>query len=282
MSKIGFWIKNARHISLPQSLLPGFLAIGMSLDYGSFSWGLSLVALCGVACAHLGMNLLDDYYDYRQGSGEKRVKLAAGGVRARVAKYPYLTSGQATVGDLVVAISLFLLLAVVAGSVVIYFRGVVPFYITVVGAILGISYSGKPLRLGYYGYGELLIGLMFGPLLMIPSVCGMRCSRRENRFGGYCGRSFGNEYPLFAFGSRCSGRRSNGKAYAGSFVERQKCGFGCFCGIQFCSVPVDYRRGIGRYVAGSLSLRACFVADSGFFVAFASPFCRRTPRRNRS
>lgn len=52
MSKIGFWIKNARHISLPQSLLPGFLAIGMSLDYGSFSWGLSLVALCGVACAH--------------------------------------------------------------------------------------------------------------------------------------------------------------------------------------------------------------------------------------
>ena len=41
MSKIGFWIKNARHISLPQSLLPGFLAIGMSLDYGSFSWGLS-------------------------------------------------------------------------------------------------------------------------------------------------------------------------------------------------------------------------------------------------
>ncbi|CDA22799.1 putative uncharacterized protein [Bacteroides sp. CAG:144] len=106
MSKIGFWIKNARHISLPQSLLPGFLAIGMSLDYGSFSWGLSLVALCGVACAHLGMNLLDDYY--------------------------------------------------------------------------------------------------------------------------------------------------------------------------------DYRRGIGRYVAGSLSLRACFVADSGFFVAFTSPFCRRTPRRNRS
>ena len=176
MSKIGFWIKNARHISLPQSLLPGFLAIGMSLDYGSFSWGLSLVALCGVACAHLGMNLLDDYYDYRQGSGEKRVKLAAGGVRARVAKYPYLTSGQATVGDLVVAISLFLLLAAVAGSVVIYFRGVVPFYITVVGAILGISYSGKPLRLGYYGYGELLIGLMFGPLLMIGvqyAACGV-------------------------------------------------------------------------------------------------------------
>ena len=255
MSKIGFWIKNARHISLPQSLLPGFLAIGMSLDYGSFSWGLSLVALCGVACAHLGMNLLDDYYDYRQGSGEKRVKLAAGGVRARVAKYPYLTSGQATVGDLVVAISLFLLLAAVAGSVVIYFRGVVPFYITVVGAILGISYSGKPLRLGYYGYGELLIGLMFGPLLMIGvqyAACGVLDGRIV-----LVGIAVGLLVTNILYSH-------------------------CFCGIQFCSVPVDYRRGIGRYVAGSLSLRACFVADSGFFVAFASPFCQRTPRRNRS
>ena len=68
------------------------------------------------------------------------------------------------------------MLEAVAGSVVIYFRGVVPFYITVVGAILGISYSGKPLRLGYYGYGELLIGLMFGPLLMIGvqyAACGV-------------------------------------------------------------------------------------------------------------
>ena len=41
---------------------------------------------------------------------------------------------------------------------------------------MGISYSGKPLRLGYYGYGELLIGLMFGPLLMIGvqyAACGV-------------------------------------------------------------------------------------------------------------
>ena len=281
MSKIGFWIKNARHISLPQSLLPGFLAIGMSLDYGSFSWGLSLVALCGVACAHLGMNLLDDYYDYRQGSGEKRVKLAAGGVRARVAKYPYLTSGQATVGDLVVAISLFLLLAVVAGSVVIYFRGVVPFYITVVGAILGISYSGKPLRLGYYGYGELLIGLMFGPLLMIGvqyAACGVLDGRIV-----LVGIAVGLLVTNILYSHSVLDAQADAQMEKLTLARLlKKCGFGCFCGIQFCSVPVDYRRGIGRYVAGSLSLRACFVADSGFFVAFASPFCRRTPRRNRS
>lgn len=282
MSKIGFWIKNARHISLPQSLLPGFLAIGMSLGYGSFSWGLSLVALWGVVCAHLGMNLLDDYYDYRQGSGEKRVKLAAGGVRARVAKYPYLTSGQATVGDLVVAISLFLLLAAVAGGRYLFSGGRTVLYnrrrSDFGNFLFGKTASFGLLRVWRVAYRSYVRSVVDDR----RAVCGVRCSRRESRFGGDRGRSFGDEYPLFAFGSRCSGRCPNGQAYVGPPVERQECGFGSFCGIQFRSVSVDCRRGIGRYVARSLSLRACFVADGGFSVAFASPFCRRTSRRNRS
>jgi 1,4-dihydroxy-2-naphthoate octaprenyltransferase len=37
----------------------------------------------------------------------------------------------------------------------------------VAGLIVGINYSGKPLELGYHGLGELVIGLMFGPLNMM-------------------------------------------------------------------------------------------------------------------
>ena len=37
----------------------------------------------------------------------------------------------------------------------------------VIGLIVGINYSGKPLELGFHGLGELVIGLMFGPLLML-------------------------------------------------------------------------------------------------------------------
>lgn len=171
MNKIAFWIKNARHISLPQSILPALLAVSMSWAYDSFSWGLSCVALFGVVCAHLGMNLLDDYYDYREGSGEKRLSLAADGVRARVAKYPYLSSGLASVRELLGAVSLFLLCAAAAGVAVVMVRGIVPLVIALVTAVLGVSYSGKPFRLGYYGYGELLIGLLFGPMLMVGMQC---------------------------------------------------------------------------------------------------------------
>lgn len=172
MNKVAFWIKNARHISLPQSLLPALLAVSMSWTHESFSWGLSCVALFGVICVHLGMNLLDDYFDYRGGSGEKRLRLAADGVRARVAKYPYLTLGLASVRELVGAIAVFFACAVAAGVVIVAMRGETPLVIALIAAVLGISYSGKPLQLGYYGYGELLIGLIFGPLLM----AGMQCA----------------------------------------------------------------------------------------------------------
>ena len=37
----------------------------------------------------------------------------------------------------------------------------------VLGLFVGINYSGKPLELGFHGFGELVIGLMFGPLNML-------------------------------------------------------------------------------------------------------------------
>ena len=176
MNGIGFWMKNARQVSLPQSMLPMLLAVGMSLRHDGFSLWLALVAAFGVGCAHLGMNLADDYFDYREGSAEKRTRLASDGIRARVAKYPYLSSGAASVRELVVAVCVFLGLAAGAGAVVVACRGVVPLALAGIGAVLGISYSGGPLRLGYRGLGEPVVGLLFGPLLMAGvqyAACGV-------------------------------------------------------------------------------------------------------------
>ena len=167
MNKIGFWINNARHIALPQSILPALLAFAMAGTHPDFSWWLGLVALFGIICAHLGMNLADDYFDYKVKSGENRNEMAAEGMRARIAKYPYLTSGQATVKQLAGAIVVFLLIASICGAVILYFRGINILYLALIAGFLGISYSGWPFRLCYQGYGELVIGLMFGPLLMI-------------------------------------------------------------------------------------------------------------------
>lgn len=166
-NKLTFWIKNARSIALPQSILPAVLAISMASFHADFSWWLALIALFGVVCAHLGFNLADDYFDYRHNDVEARKKVTEQGFRTHMEKCHYIESGAATTRDLLVAVCTFLAVAAVAGLVVLIFRGWTIAVIALIGLLLGISYSGKPLELGYHGLGELVIGLMFGPLLMI-------------------------------------------------------------------------------------------------------------------
>ena len=166
MGKIKFWIDNARPISLPQSMLPALTAVALSVGAGNFSVIAAIASVIGVACLHLGMNLLDDWFDYKVGSAEARQSVANEGFRGRMVKYPYLTSGEASKAQLFKAICCFMGIAAVMGLIVIYLRG--PMILGWVAAclVIGVSYSGGPLKLGFRGLGELVIFIMFGPLMM--------------------------------------------------------------------------------------------------------------------
>lgn len=166
MSKIKFWIDNARPISLPQSMLPALTAVALSVGAGSFSVVAAIASVIGVICLHFGMNLLDDWYDYKVGSAEARKTVANEGFRGRMTKYPYLTSGQATPKQLLHAVLCFFALAAAMGVVVIAIRGWMILGWMAAGLLIGVSYSGWPLKLGFRGLGELVIFLMFGPLMM--------------------------------------------------------------------------------------------------------------------
>lgn len=166
MNKIKFWFTNARPISLPQSMLPALTAVALSAGTGHFSWIAAVACVFGVMFAHLGMNLLDDWFDYYKGSGEARKKVANEGFRGRMTKYPYLISGEATPKQLLVAVCVFLGIAALMGCVVLAIRGWMILWWMLVGFIIGFSYSGGPLKLGFRGLGELVIFVMFGPLMM--------------------------------------------------------------------------------------------------------------------
>lgn len=165
MGNFRFWFNNARPISLPQSMLPTLTAVALSYG-GNFSWIAAIVCVFGVAAAHLGFNLLDDWFDYRAGSGEARQKVANEGFRGRMIKYPYLTSGEATPKQLLKVSFLYLAFAALMGAVVIFVRGWDIVWWALAGLVIGISYSGGPLKLGFRGLGELVIFIMFGPLMM--------------------------------------------------------------------------------------------------------------------
>lgn len=165
-STLKFWMNNARPIALPQSLLPAFTAVAVSYGADDFNWIAAIAAVLGVIFLHLGMNLLDDWFDYKTGSAEAREKVADEGFRGRMIKYPYLTSGEATHKQLLVAVAVFMLIAALMGVVVLLIRGAVVLGWVIAALIIGVSYSGGPLKLGFRGLGEFVIFLMFGPLLM--------------------------------------------------------------------------------------------------------------------
>lgn len=163
---IRFWCRNARWNSLPQSMLPAILAVCMALGQEGFAWTYAVLAVFGCAVGHLGMNLFDDYFDYRKKGSEFRDKLAGEGIRSRIAKCSYITSGAVTIRQLLYTCLIFGGIAFVIGWIIFLKRGETILYIALITALLGISYSGDPVRLSYRGFGELQVGFMFGPLLM--------------------------------------------------------------------------------------------------------------------
>ena len=163
---IAFWVRNARPKAIPQSIMPAFLALCMASHNGGFSLTLGIIAVCGVVLGHLGINLFDDYFDYRFKTTQIRQELTHQGVRARINKCAYLSSKEATLPQLLTASLVFILLALFCATILFVKRGPFIFYLAAIAVFLGVSYSGGPLRFSYRGLGELLIGLMFGPLLM--------------------------------------------------------------------------------------------------------------------
>jgi 1,4-dihydroxy-2-naphthoate octaprenyltransferase len=163
---IRFWLNNARTKSLPQSTLPAVLAVSMAYRQPEFSWIYALLGVAGVIVGHLGVNLFDDYFDYRKTAMGYRQQMVREGMRARIAKCEYLTSGKATLNQLLTACIVFCTVALAIGAMIFFKRGNVILYFVLITAGLGFFYSAPPLRLSYRGLGELQTGLMFGPLLM--------------------------------------------------------------------------------------------------------------------
>ncbi|MDR0435287.1 MAG: prenyltransferase [Propionibacteriaceae bacterium] len=169
-----FWLKASRSQSLGQSLTPYLLGTLLAVSTWAFApptepIDLNLIAaICGflgVAFAHSGLNLLDDYFDYTSGAVAERQALADGGMRARMGKCAYLTDGL-SIKDVAVAGAGFLGVATVFGTLVLIFRGPWTVAFAAAALVLGYLYSGPPLKLSYHALGEVVIGIIFGPVLL--------------------------------------------------------------------------------------------------------------------
>ncbi|GIP38485.1 1,4-dihydroxy-2-naphthoate octaprenyltransferase [Paenibacillus sp. J31TS4] len=163
MDKVELWKKASRSSVLPVILLP--VAIGA---LGAYAWNgvfhplLFVLTLLGSAAAHLFSNMINDLWDYRNGTDTK----ARESEEAISTNSGFLTNGtlsESTFAAMTwtlfaVAAVCGIVLAVVSGWPVLVFGGL--------GALIAYYYVAPPIRFGYRGkgYSEAAILIAFGVL----------------------------------------------------------------------------------------------------------------------
>ena len=164
------WFLALRAPFLVASLIPASLGILLAFEQvGAFDATLAALTLFGVACFQLATNMLNDNFDYRSGNDlavDHKNPFAGGG---RV-----LTTGRiGLTAHLAVAVS-FLLVGTALGFLIFFalgglstFAGSLLLFIGLLGWGSTVFYVGPPLKLAHHGLGEVVVGLCFGPLVLI-------------------------------------------------------------------------------------------------------------------
>ncbi len=160
------WIVKLRAPFFTADLVPVCLgtAIAWALT-GTFNLWYFLLTLIGAICLNAGTNMTNDYFDHVWGSDEVNTEFAnpfTGGSRliqmGLVKPRTFLWQG---IG--------FFALGSLIGLVLTFTRGPWVLWLGIIGVFSGYFYTAPPLRLAGTGLGELLIGLNFGPLMVLGS-----------------------------------------------------------------------------------------------------------------
>ena len=152
------------------SLLPVFVVGAYFYGMGGeeLSWGLFGLTILGILIAHLGVNVLNDYFDVKDGTDEANAEYfqqVSGGSRAIELGLISL-QGTRKLGIILTLIALGIGGLILSNINEANFTGAMQ--ITVAGLLLGYFYTARPIRLvARRGLGEIAIFLAFGPLLTL-------------------------------------------------------------------------------------------------------------------
>jgi 1,4-dihydroxy-2-naphthoate octaprenyltransferase len=157
------WVRLARIPFLTGTAVPVALGAVMAwISVRAFSPVLFILTIVGAMCLHLGTNILNDYFDFQSGCdaiNTEGLSPISGGSRVLLENLIRPRSAY------VVALSFFGLASII-GIALSVMVGWAVLFLGAVGVISGYFYVTK---LATRGVGELIVGLNFGPLMVLGS-----------------------------------------------------------------------------------------------------------------
>jgi 1,4-dihydroxy-2-naphthoate octaprenyltransferase len=160
-----YWLAT-RPAFLLASVLPVLIGAASAWSNGSeLRPGLLLLSILGVVLIHAAANVLNDFYDARNGTdalNREYLHPYTGGSR-------FIQNGVLSLAQTVRFGVLLLLAGMLCGGVLLWFSGWALLWIGLAGLFIAWAYSAPALNLNRYGLGELSIALSFGLLVVVGS-----------------------------------------------------------------------------------------------------------------
>ena len=151
------WFLAMRPWSFTMSVISVSVGAALAATHGSFSWNLYIITAIAMIAIHGGVNLMNDFFDYRSGVD---IDEAA---TTQYRPHPLVEGKIYPMPVLWVSIILYSL-GIALGLYLTYLCGWEILWIGLIGVIAGILYTAPPLSYKYRAWGELSVFLMWGPL----------------------------------------------------------------------------------------------------------------------
>ncbi|MGQ4892483.1 MAG: prenyltransferase [Candidatus Njordarchaeia archaeon] len=136
------------------ALIDGFFNI-----HSLWDWWLFIIVLVGITFAHMANNMINDYFDVKEGLDTEDY------ARAQYSPHPILS------GLVSMKVFKFMIFAVnlVDFLIMIYLymvRGLLVIVLALIGFFLSVFYVAEPIRYKNYGLGEISTLIVWGPLMI--------------------------------------------------------------------------------------------------------------------
>lgn len=153
-SKIKTWILASRPKTLWASIAPILIGTAMAFSDDSMQLTTAFIILIAALLIQVGTNFANDYFDYIHGVDSKerigplRVT-QAGLIKPEMMKLAFIS---------VFSLSFFI------GLYLVWLGGWPILAIGIISILSGILYTGGPYPFGYYGLGDIVVLIFFGPV----------------------------------------------------------------------------------------------------------------------